>query len=357
VVGALSDLLSTPLGTSALSPELRAYIDQSRNVFSSVSKIPPHLSQLAASVGVQSNPYAKDMDHPLHKALEHKHHGLLHAAVNGKDYSVLSRKPLSGPLVDNASFVCNSILVGKDLLRYPNGVFAAPIVPTALCVLSDTLQMLTTADIDALGERSPDLQHILCTAPIGYNTMAGVPSYYPDYYKTVATTGGFNYYPESSQVPYFQPDHATDWLKIDRFHGRSGDWSVTILEQHCTHFLILVSRTAFLPQHVRSFPTGGWVTIPATFLPGVSLTNRRVPRSFLTSMVSFADRYSGDLRDFHAKAAQVNAASSDHVPYGNRYACAVLAYRLHRAGIAPVTFLSQLQTGFFPCVFFLVPPI
>jgi hypothetical protein len=181
-VGALSDLLSTPLGATALSPELRSYLNTSRRVFASSVRIPSHLSSFAAEAGLLSNPHAPPHGHPFHKALEEKLHSLLHAVVQGKAYTLLSRKDSPAPLAREATHVANNILTGQDLTRYPNGIFSAPIVPTPLAVLSDTLQMLTPADVDALFQRSPDLKHLFCSAVVAPEPLTGAPDFHPEVY-------------------------------------------------------------------------------------------------------------------------------------------------------------------------------
>jgi hypothetical protein len=288
-IGALSDLLSTPLGSTALSPELRSYLSTSKQVFSASVRIPSHLSSFAAEAGLLSNPHAPVHGHPFHKALEEKLHGLLHAVVSGCSYTLLSRKETSAALVRGAAYLANNILTGMDLLRYRSGIFAAPTVVTPLGVLSDTLQMLTVADIDALFQRSPNLQHLFCSAVIAPEAIEGSPDFFPDIYTLARSSDppGYLYYLEKTGSTYFQPDTAVDWLTCNVVHGIDCDYSVTVLETFFAHHIILISRESFLPQPVRSFASGHWVTIPALYMPGVSARFRRARQALAETMVSF----------------------------------------------------------------------
>jgi hypothetical protein len=344
-LGALSDLLHTPLGTAACGPELQAYLARSRHVFLTPDAFHESLTPLAASWGIARNPHGKEHPHGLHKAVETKIHDIMEHAVRGRRYTLLSRKPLSGPLNANAEFVSNGILTGADLTRYPYGVFAAPTVTTPLAVVSDVLQNINPADVGALFERSPLLQHSFWSSVIAPEALTTGLSNYPQYYHLKRSPGGYTYTPEGHVAgAYFQPDSATVWLDTYRTDTSSGPLSVTRLESYGTHHLYLISRTQFYPEHQRHFPTADWVVLPPSLMPLTPASGRRARLSVAEKLVSFADRYPGyDVRDYHAKAAQVHAGLNYHLPYSEQRAAAHLAHHLRTLHTGPGSTWRQLS--------------
>lgn len=102
--GALSDLLSTPLGTAACGPELRAYLARANATFATSHAFSEQLTTLMASFGIARNPHGREHPHGAHKALEDKMHELAWMAVKGRQYTLLSRKPSTAPLARNATY-------------------------------------------------------------------------------------------------------------------------------------------------------------------------------------------------------------------------------------------------------------
>jgi hypothetical protein len=330
-LGALSDILSSPLATALLSPELSACLNRYRDVFRQPFAIPRHLHQHAASCGIDPNPHGRPHPHGLHYALQRKFESIVHGFVKGKQYSLLSRKPSSyTPLVQDATSMANAILVGKDLTRYPNGFCAAPVVNEPLAVLSDTLHMLSTADIDALFERSPNLEMLFASAVIAPEAKAGTPDEYPEVYTLTRTHGGWNYCPEGHvNGSYFQPDHAVEWLDCHSIEGENRTLHVTQLETYLAHHLFVITRSAVLSPESRTFARGNWISVPATLMPLTPASERRARAPLVSKMASFAERYPGtELPDYHAKVSQVHAASADDASYAEKVAAAVLSHRL-----------------------------
>jgi hypothetical protein len=346
ILGALSDLLSTPLGSAALSSELKAYVRHENKVFATDVKIPPSLQAHADKVGLVSNPHADKHPHPFHKALGAKMHDLAHLAFKGSDYTLLSRKPGSDSLYTDAFSVVNLVLTLKDFVRYPSGIFAAPVVRTQKAVMSDVLQMLNPADISSLFERSPDLQHLLCTAVISPEGVRNDPAYFPEIYKRfkIFGTSSHFYVPEGHiGGAYVEPDTASLWLTTSLIHCRGFNLHVSVLETYYAHHLIMISREAGLPDTARIFDTDSWVTVPAAYMPGCSAEQRRVRQGLINSMLGFADRYvPSALPDYHAKAQQYQLAHGQKHSLRELRAAAICAHRTASASKMTPSFLGYL---------------
>jgi hypothetical protein len=340
-IGALEDLLRTPMASAALSPELGAFIARSRQATRTQWEIPRHLHPLCAQAAISVNEHGRPHNHPFHAALRARFEGLVHGVVSGKDFTLLSAKPLPGnPLVAAATAMCNSILVGKDLTRFTNGIFAAPIVTTSLAVMLDVLQMLNPADVASLFERSPNLHHLFATSVISVEGHSNLPDQFPDVYKTIPVRGGRLYVPEGHLAgQYFEPASASDWLTCSRIDLADGSFlHVTELESFVSHRLFLISRVHSLPETHRLLQLGDWITIPSFLLPLVSAPHRRCRSTLLKKIISFQDRYPGtSVEDYHAKVAQIEAAMLAKIPYAEGQAAALLAHRLK---------VSHMRTGF-----------
>jgi hypothetical protein len=166
-------------------------------------------------------------------------------------------------------------------------------------------------------------------------------------YATLPVAGGRVYIPEGHvNGQYFEPSSAADWLRCGRIEISPGEFLyVTLLESYYAHHIMMVTRQAVLPEHSRLFALGDWIEVPAYMMPFTPLVDRRARSNFVTKMVAFADRYTGDdPRDYYAKCAQLNAAGMDKMSYSEMRACGVLAHTLHSEQLGKGTSMFRLFT-------------
>jgi len=335
--GAFEDLVNTPVATTVLAPELKAYLTMARHRYSSRYSYAKALHAPLERSGILTNPHGLAHPHGANKTLEDRNTERIATLLKAVPFTSISSKASTFQRMAVAHH--NVALTGKDWCRYDNATNRPVRVNTEVAVMHDVLHYLNPADISELFAQNGQLRTLFATAVIPPELLSGEPPQWPSLYDFRLRGDQLVYVPEGhAGGQYTQPAACKEWLTTNRIVCPDFVLTVSMVESDFAHHVFVIHRADYLPEATRAFDAGDYTRLPAWLCASNSPYDTRVRTSLINKMMLFADRYPGTaIQDFHAKVSQVQMALTEDVPYAELNAAAHAAHRMRLAqlGLAP----------------------
>lgn len=226
--------------------------------------------------------------HPLHKTIENH---LLYekwrfyanhdsAVMYMKESKFQKLKAMNGNFVT----LFNHFNGPKDNVRYTEPSTKLP--ENSNIFIHDALMYMSFSEIHQLF-LSPVVKQVFASLVVPPESVLGLNSLYPDFYKYRVVGSRLHYFLEDSTTgAYDQPKRAEQWLTTSSFRVDGCDYTVTILDSWASVHSLLITRGAAEPT-VHRFDSPEIALLPTPDNLTLSLSHRLVPLDRLHKAVRY----------------------------------------------------------------------
>lgn len=251
------------------------------------SSLLPLLNQLgigATTFGHISHPHPAHKSIEIHLLFEHWSPRIRSPAT------VLYMKPEKFHKLqsENPNFqtLANFRHTSKDLTRYPLSLPKE--LTTSILVIHDALMYITPAQIIALFEQNPVLQHVYASLVVPPESYHSLPSLFPLLYRHHFVSDKLVYQLEGNTTgSYTQPRSAQQWLSLSSIKSSALSLSVTVLESWLSVHSLLISRSDEVDSSPRFFMSPAAYSLPEPDDTSIPLHHRLVPIEVYNSLFNY----------------------------------------------------------------------
>nr|UGO57100.1 MAG: hypothetical protein [Pyongtaek Culex Macula-like virus] len=226
--------------------------------------------------------------HPFHKTIEQhvlfekwRFYATQDSAVMYMKESKFEKLRLQNP---NFVTLFNHNNGPKDNIRYENEATKLP--ENTNVFIHDALMYMSFSEIHQIF-LSPVVKQVFATLVVPPETIVGLDSLYPDFYRYQLRGSRLHYYLEDSTTgAYDQPLRADQWLTTASFRVDGQDYSITILDSWASVHSLLITRGATTPTRHR-FDSPAVALLPAPDNLSLPLAHRLVPLDRLQKAVRY----------------------------------------------------------------------
>lgn len=226
--------------------------------------------------------------HPFHKTIEQhvlfekwRFYATQDSAVMYMKESKFNKLQLQNP---NFVTLFNHNNGPKDNIRYEQEATKLP--ENTNIFIHDAIMYMNFSDIHQLF-LSPVVKQIFATLVLPPETILGLDSLYPDFYRYQTRGSRLLYYLEDSTTgAYDQPRKAEQWLTTASFRVEGNDYTITILDSWTSVHSLLITRGSAPPTSHR-FDSPPMALLPTPDNLALPLSHRLVPLDRLQKAVRY----------------------------------------------------------------------